>query len=137
MPLVNLTRINRAAEKKNVNVSAVKLDFSDIPSSLDEYQLFSLPANVMVTNIITRIVVASQAGVTCDIGFQGEAFIAKPSLDTVGGIAVPTAKDTNTGKVITLKPSAALTQGVFIVMVEYIEYTLNNGEYTNFIPAIT
>lgn len=136
MAIVNLTRLNRAAEKKNINISAVKLSFSDI-STIDEYQLFVLPPNVMVTNIITKISVASQTGVTCDIGFQGESFISKPSLATINNIAMPTAKDTGTGKVITLKPSTVLTSGVFTIMVEYIEYTLNNGEYTNFISVTT
>lgn len=132
MPIKNLSRLNRASEKKSTNASAVKLLFSDIPG-LDTYQLFKLPPNVMVTDVITKVSVAGQAGSSVAIGFQGEAPLATVDTAIAGSTGESGYDDTGTGKVLVITPNVALTSGAFIVIIKYVEYTLNNSEFTNYI----
>lgn len=133
MATVNLTRLGRASEKKKYSISSVKLDFSDVPTT-DDYQVFRLPHNCLVRRVTVVVKATSQGGATALIGFEdGAVLFPNANLATLGVVSSAVDIDTGTGQTIIFTPSTILTSGVFQVIVEYVEYTLNNSEYTNFV----
>jgi hypothetical protein len=135
MAIVNLTRNGKFAEKKNVSVAAASFTSSDV-STTDGYELFKLPADCVITSVITYASVAGQTGLTMDLGFSegGVELGANVDVDdtAVKGGALATALATGTGQTVYVSPDAAPTAGTFHVMVEYIEYTRGNGEYAEY-----
>lgn len=134
MATVNLTRKGKNSEKKNVCVAAVTVSYTDIPAT-DNYELFTIPADCVITSATIYPEVAGQSLLTADLGYAGGTeLIANADLDdtAVKGGALGTRLASGTGKTVTIKPDAAPTAGKFHVMVEYIEYTRGNGEYTEF-----
>jgi len=134
MATVNLTRNGKNAEKKNVCVATATVTSADIPGT-DNYELFTLPADCVIIGATVYPETAGQATLTADLGYAGGTELgANLDLDdtAVKGGALSTYLATGTGKTVTLKPDAAPTAGKFHVMVEYIEYTRGNGEYSEY-----
>jgi hypothetical protein len=128
----NLTRFGRANEKKKTSISSARLLFTDIPTA-EAYQLFQLPAKCLIITTHVIVTIAGQAATTMDIDIEGGATISTADIATVAVDTDTVGVLTGTGAVITVTPSAILTSGSFQVIIEYIEYTLNNGEFTAYI----
>ncbi len=138
--MVDLTKVTKNAQKKTASISAAQLvggssaalrDGSYV-NATDNYDLFRIPANSLITDAYVVVEEAGQASLTADIGFDGGAELINDA--DIDGVSV--VKDagiklaTGTGKLVTAKFSSAPTAGRFHVVVEYIEYTKTNGELT-------
>ena len=134
--MVDITRLRKNAEKKQVSASAAEIRAADINGTALQ-ELFKLPANSIITAASVIVETASQAGVTVNLGFNGGselgAALAVSSTGSKGtAIAVASRPMTLTGRTVTAVFSAIPTAGVFQFLVEYVEYTRGNGEYTNY-----
>lgn len=136
MAAVNKTRIGKANQKGKLSLASVELDFSDLPSLSDYYEIFSLPANCLITSARVFVKVAGQATSTVDIGVAGGDTLGNglviSSIGVVGDV-LTAAVDTGSGMLVTIRPMVAIpATGTFIVTLEYQEYTRTNGEHLNF-----
>jgi len=132
MATVNLTRKVKNAEKKNICVAAATVAYTDIPGT-DNYELFTIPGDCVITGVRTYAETAGQTGLTADIGYAGGTELkSNADLDDTAPKFDAVLLASGTGKTVTIKPDAAPTAGKFHVMVEYIEYTRGNGEYSEY-----
>ena len=143
--MVDLTRLRKNAEKKNVSVSVAHIKHTDV-SATTLNEIFMLPANALIINAGVIVDVAGQGGLTVDLGFDGGAEMGDDlAISTTGYKQIPLALDgnaatfnnfprllTGTGKTVTAKFSADPSAGEFYFLVEYIEFKRGNGELTNF-----
>ncbi len=138
MPAVNLTRDKTHSLKKSRSVASAVVDFSEMPLAADDYEVFLLPDDAIVTDSFYDVLEAFDAAVTADLGFDGGAeLISAGALDAVAVIASNDINvSTGTGKRVTINPSADVTQGKVVIVVEYVEYNLSNGDLTNFSDTV-
>lgn len=140
--MVDITRLRKNAEKKTVSVSATRVLAADVVDNTLHY-VFRVPANALIINAGVLVKEASQAAVTMDLGVDGDASLGSALAVSATGFkgtavaAGPQAPrvDSGTGLAISVKFSAKPTQGVFIPIVEYIEYDMGNGDYTNYLTS--
>ena len=136
MATLDKTRLRSAAKKKVRAVAAVELYYSDF-NATDTLQVFKLPENCLITAAYTVVKTAANASSTLSIGStpSGTDLATGVSLTATGGgggAVITSEVDTGTGTSIYVTPNQALTAGRFYVIVEYIEYTRNNGELTSY-----
>lgn len=138
--MTDLKKVGKFANKKTRSVSSATLvggssaalDGGAYVASTGTQELFTVPANSLITDCYVVVEEAGQALLTADIGYAGgnelfnDADIDAVSVVKDAGIKLATG----TGKTITAKFSAAPTQGRFHVVVEYIEFTKSNGDLT-------
>lgn len=140
--MVDITRLRKNAEKKTVSVSACCVLAADIVDNT-LHHIFRIPANALIVSAGILVKEASQAAVTADLGVDGDATLGSALVMSATGfkatnIAVgPQAPriDSGTGLAISVKFSAKPTQGLFIPVIEYIEYDMGNGDYTNYLTS--
>lgn len=139
--MVDLTQVTKNSQKKTQSVASALLVGGSTAervngsyvNTTEQYDLFRLPENSLITDAYIITEGAGQTNLTCDLGFDGGAeLINDADIDNTGvvkdaGIKIPTT----TGKLVTAKFSAAPTTGRFYVVVEYTEYTKSCGELTN------
>lgn len=145
MATVNLSRDKGRHKKLEKRVFSTVVDYTgEIGTSGDTYQLLNLPPEVLVTAASIYVITPSDAATTAtgDLGFDGDGTLVKAgnlksaansNLTAGASTVVPQLK--LTGGVLTFKPTytGATTVGKFRITVEYIEYTMVNGEITNFV----
>lgn len=138
--MTDLKKVGKFMQKKNRSVSsAVLVGGSSAALNGGAYvadtatqELFTVPANALITDCYVVVEEAGQANLTVDIGYAGsnelfnDADIDAVSVVKDAGIKLATG----TGKTVTAKFSVAPTQGRFHIIVEYIEYTVGNGDLT-------
>lgn len=138
--MTDLKKVSKFNQKKTRSVSSATLvggssaalDGGAYVADTATQELFTIPANSLITDCYIVVEEAGQGSLTADIGYAGsnelfnDADIDAVSVVKDAGIKLATG----TGKTITAKFSAAPTQGRFHVIVEYIEYTLSNGDFT-------
>lgn len=132
----DLTTVGKLNEKKTRSVVSAVLTKARIVDT-GTYDLFQLPVDCLITDAYIIPKVAGQATLTASLGFDGGT-----ELINAGAVSTTTVVkdaglklDTGTGKNVTIKFSAAPTQGEFVAIVEYIEYRLGNGKLNNYKPA--
>lgn len=130
----NLTRDITNSLKKTRSVASALVKFSDIPLTADDYEIFNIPVDAVITDTIVVVTKAFNATATLDVGFDGGAELFAAAV--ISSVAVVADSDSNiatvTGKRITVTPSINVTQGEAIIIVEYVEYDLANGDLTTF-----
>jgi hypothetical protein len=138
--MTDLKKVSKFNQKKTRSVSSATLvggssaalDGGAYVADTATQELFTIPANSLITDCYIVVEEAGQGSLTADIGYAGsnelfnDADIDAVSVVKDAGIKLATG----TGKTVTAKFSAAPTQGRFHVIVEYIEYTLSNGDFT-------
>ena len=134
--MVDVTRLRKNAEKKQISVSSAEIRHTDVGSTALQ-ELFKLPPNCLITNATCFVETAGQASLTVNFGFDGGTELGSALAISATGakgtaLAIASRIATGTGKLVTAVFSADPTAGVFHFIVEYIEYTRGNGEYTNF-----
>lgn len=102
----------------------------------DVVTLFTLPANVDVTNAYINVVKAPTGGTqTLKISVGSTDIIAAVAVGAVSGAfkgGTVTKANSGTGSNVTVTTGIAdLTDGEFRVVVEYVEYNKVTGELTN------
>ena len=137
---------NTFAQKKEISVFAGRLVQSDSPVEGEigvataNYKLANLPANSIITNAYVLVNTASDAA-TSAVGTLGTAEAGSQILSA--GDLTSTGKqgtfagefDTGTGASLFLRvvtTGAATAVADFTVVVEYLEYEKNTGEYTSY-----
>jgi len=146
MAHTSLVRDNELAQKKGVSVFAARLKQSASPgegelgTATANYKLANLPSNAIILNAFVMVNTASDAATSC-VGTLGTTetgteVLSAADLTTAGKEGTFTGEfDTSTGVELFLRVAttgAATAVGDFTVVVEYLEYEKNNGEYTNF-----
>lgn len=134
MAFTDVTRIDNYMQKK-------ESCYAIICVGEDEYKEFTAAGNYKVANLPPRAVVvdayvhtfsASDAGaVTLGTTEGGTEILSAGDSATPGKSGTFTGQShTDSGKPLFMTVAAAATQGDFIAVVEYVEYTKNTGEYT-------
>lgn len=135
---MDLRRVGTLNQKKSICVAAAELDFETLGAVTASFQLFNLPAEAVITNAYVHVITASDAA-TSNAGIIGTAedgtqVLSAANLKTLGKQGTFTGQSlTGTGKTIWFKQTVtgAATVGKVLVVVEYLEYNLNTGNYTN------
>lgn len=150
MATQNLTRELGRHKKRDVSVFTTFLDIVSAPgatavsTSGDDYELFVMPPESLVTHASMVVVTANNAGTSAvaDLGFGGDDTLidgadltsaAGTELDGGTNAEIPAIKAT--GGTVTFSPTyagTAPTAGRVLVRVEYIEYEQCTGELTEF-----
>jgi len=132
--MIDNTRAGSVHQKKGVSIMAVQVDSEQYANyaAADDYLVGILPDNAIITDAYVFTQSASNAGaVTLGTTAGGSEVMSAGDSTATGKSGTFTgATDTGTGKSLYMGIAAAATQGEFVVIVEYIEYTLNTGNLT-------
>lgn len=151
--MTDKTRMAKFNEKKTYSVASARLRHSDVADTA-LVELFNLPPNALITDATVIVEEAGQANLTVDFGFAGGNELGNDlDIDGTGVVSVPLVTSTavsgnaetaagtavkaprlltSTGKNVTAKFSADPSAGVFVFIVEFIEYDLGNGNLMNY-----
>ncbi len=142
--MTDLTREDRFFQKKSECFFAVELnegiENSEVPAASDNHLLALLPPDSIITNAYIQVATGSDAATsavaTLGTASGGSQVLSAGDLTTVGDQGTFTGKSlTSTGVELWLGltyTGAATNVGKYIIVVEYIEYRKNTGEYTRF-----
>lgn len=139
----DVSRLNGRHKKRDICVFFAELDYDEINTAAEVYQLAQLPPESIVLSATVLPIVTNNAGTsaTFDIGFAGGAeLVDGGDLLTAAGTAVVSSTvpiHLPTGGVLTWKAATfggtAPTAGKLFLYVEYLEYRQCTGELTNFV----
>jgi len=142
MANIDMTRENNFHQKKGVCLFASEViegtDDAQIAAGSGNFLLSNIPLDALITDAYIHVVTASDAATsavaTLGTAEAGSEILSAADLTTVGKEGTFTGQSlTTTGKGLYLgitTVGAATNVGKYIVVVEYIEYTKNTGEYT-------
>lgn len=128
MAAKNLKRNSKFNQKRDVSVSVFDLEYTDIKGE------GSIVATLAANSVITKVTVLKTTGVNTGATFDllaGTSVIVNEGELATNNIATITLVDLDIAQDITIRAGAtAPTEGSVKIIVEYIEYTMTNGEYT-------
>lgn len=135
--MTNLSLKGKASEKKTITHLGIVIEHSEINNaSLNE--IFTIPPRSLITRAYAINEVAGQASLTADLGFKGGTgaeLLNDADMDGTPGVVkgdLTTPIWSGTGKTVGVTFSADPTAGRFVFVVEFIEYTLGNGNLVNY-----
>lgn len=141
MAYTDKTRYGEMAQKKVSSVFAAELSFGtadeNVALATGHYLVAKLPPEAVITNAYVHVVTASDAATsavaTLGTAEAGTQILSAANLKTAGKQGTFTGQSLTTTGVdvylgITL--TGAATVGKFLVVIEYLEYSKNTGEYT-------
>ena len=128
MATVNLKRNSKFNQKRDVSVGVFDLSYSDITTD------GSIVAKLAAGSVITKVTViqtsAANAGAKFTLLAGTTSIVTNGALDS-NNTATVVLTNLDIAKDITIRAGVtAPTQGSVKILVEYIEYTQTNGEYT-------
>lgn len=142
MAYTDKTRESKFMQKKSISYFAAEVfegtESGQIAVGSGNFLLGYLPTNAIVTNAYIHVQTVSDAA-TSNVATLGTAeggtqILSAANLKTLGKQGTFTGQSlTTTGKPLYLgvtTTGAATNVGKYIVVVEYLEYTKNTGEYT-------
>lgn len=128
MAAANLKRASKFNQKREVSVGVFDLAYTDITG--DGSIVATLAAGSVITKVVVIEKTAVNTGATFDLLAGTTVIVNEGALDA-NNIATVSVVDLDIAKDITIRAGAtAPTQGSVKIIVEYIEYTMTNGEYT-------
>ena len=140
--MTDLTRTNELMQKKGVcifaGVIAEGVDDGDIAAATGNHLLGNLPPDAVITDAYIHVKTVSDAATTA-VGVLGTAsagteILSAADLKTAGDSGTFTGQSlTDTGVEVWLGTTitgAATAVGEYLVVVEYLEFEKNTGEYT-------
>ena len=128
MAAKNLKRNSKFNQKRDVSVGVFELGYADITG--DGSVVATLAANSIITKVTVIETSAVNTGATVDILAGTTVVVNEGALDANNSATV-ILEDLDIAKDITIRAGAtAPTQGTVRIIIEYIEYTMTNGEYT-------
>ena len=142
MAFTDKTRENNFHQKKGVCLFASPViegtEDAQIPSGSGNFLLANLPHDAVITDAYIHVETASDAATsnvaTLGTTEGGTEILSAADLKATGEQGTFTGQSlTTTGKPLYLgvtTTGAATDVGKYIVVVEYVEYTKNTGEYT-------
>lgn len=147
MANTSATRYGETAQKKSVSVMNFRLTDElyqesnlAIAAGTQDFLVAKLPAAAVITNAMVVVESAADSATTATIALGtaegGAQLIAATDLKTVAVAGSLVAKRaTGTGQAVYARivlTGATTTVGIANVILEYVEYNKNDGEYTNF-----
>ena len=127
MAAKNLKRNSKFNQKREVSVGVFELGYADITG--DGSIVATFAANSVITKVIV-IETAVNTGATFDLLAGTTVVVNEGALDANNSATVAVV-DLDIAKDITIRAGVtAPSQGSVKVIVEYIEYSMTNGEYT-------
>lgn len=128
MAAQNLKRNSKFNQKRDVSVGVFELGYADITG--DGSVVATLAANSIITKVTVIETLAVNTGATVDILAGTTVVVNEGALDANNSATVILV-DLDIAKDITIRAGAtAPTQGTVRIIIEYVEYTMTNGEYT-------
>lgn len=128
MAAKNLKRNSKFNQKRDVSVGVFELGYADITG--DGSVVATLAANSIITKVTVIETLAVNTGATVDILAGTTVVVNEGALDANNSATVILV-DLDIAKDITIRAGAtAPTQGTVRIIIEYVEYTMTNGEYT-------
>jgi hypothetical protein len=138
----NISRLEGRHKKRDVNVFFAEVDFDEIATTAEVYQLGMIPPESVVLSAVVLPLIVNNAGTsaTFDLGFAGGdelmdgADLLTAALTDIPSTLVPLYMPT--GGILTFLPTyggTAATTGKFLLYIEYLEVRQCTGELTNFV----
>ena len=128
MAAQNLKRNSKFNQKRDVSVGVFELGYADITG--DGSVVATLAANSIITKVTVIETSAVNTGATVDILAGTTVVVNEGALDANNSATV-ILEDLDIAKDITIRAGVtAPTQGTVRIIIEYVEYTMTNGEYT-------
>lgn len=128
MAAQNLKRNSKFNQKRDVSVGVFELGYADITG--DGSVVATLAANSIITKVTVIETSAVNTGATVDILAGATVVVNEGALDANNSATVILV-DLDIAKDITIRAGeTAPTQGTVRIIIEYVEYTMTNGEYT-------
>ena len=128
MAAQNLKRNSKFNQKRDVSVGVFELGYTDITG--DGSVVATLAANSIITKVTVIETSAVNTGATVDILAGTTVIVNEGALDANNSATVILV-DLDIAKDITIRAGATTpTQGTVRIIIEYVEYTMTNGEYT-------
>lgn len=128
MAAKNLKRNSKFNQKREVSVGVFELGYADITG--DGSVVATFAANSVITKVVVLENTAVNTGATFDLLAGTSVIVNEGALDANNSATV-VVLDLDIAKDITIRAGVtAPTQGSVKILVEYIEYTQTNGEYT-------
>lgn len=128
MAAQNLKRNSKFNQKRDVSVGVFELGYADLTG--DGSVVATLAANSIITKVTVIETSAVNTGATVDILAGTTVVVNEGALDANNSATV-ILEDLDIAKDITIRAGAtAPTQGIVRIIIEYVEYTMTNGEYT-------
>lgn len=128
MAAKNLKRNSKFNQKRDVSVGVFELGYADITG--DGSVVATLAANSIITKVTVIETSVVNTGATVDILAGTTVVVNEGALDANNSATV-ILEDLDIAKDITIRAGAtAPTQGTVRIIIEYVEYTMTNGEYT-------
>lgn len=154
--MVDITRLRKNAEMKVISVASALIKHGDVAATTQQL-LYNLPANSLIIEAGISVDVAGQGGLTVDFGFDGGNELGNdiaisstgykqvtnaiasltltegtPNTLSAGTVTKSPRILTGTGKAVTATFSADPSAGEFHFIVQFIEYTVGNGQFMNY-----
>lgn len=128
MAAKNLKRNSKFNQKREVSVGVFDLGYADITG--DGSVVATFAANSVITKVVVIETAAVNTGATFDLLAGTSVVVNEGALDANNSATV-TVLDLDIAKDITIRAGVtAPTQGSVKIIVEYVEYSMTNGEYT-------
>lgn len=138
---MNLTRANEYMQKKGVCVFAGVVqegtENGQIAKAAGNHLLANLPKDAVITNAYAHVLTASDAttyGITLGTASGGAQILSAANGKTAGKQGTFAGQvATGTGVELWLnvtRTGAGAVDAKYLIVVEYLEYTKNTGEYT-------
>ena len=128
MAAKNLKRNSKFNQKREVSVGVFELGYADITG--DGSIVATFAANSVITKVVVIETAVVNTGATFDLLAGTTVVVNEGALDANNSATVAVV-DLDIAKDITIRAGVtAPSQGSVKIIVEYIEYTMTNGEYT-------
>ena len=128
MAAKNLKRNSKFNQKREVSVGVFELGYADITG--DGSVVATFAANSVITKVVVLENIAVNTGATFDLLAGTSVIVNEGALDANNSATV-VVLDLDIAKDITIRAGVtAPTQGSVKILVEYVEYSMTNGEYT-------
>ena len=128
MAAKNLKRNSKFNQKREISIGVFDLGYTDIAG--DGSIVATLAANSVITKVTVLETAAVNTGATFDL-LAGTTVIVNEGVLDSNNSATVSLVDLDISKDITIRAGAvAPTQGSVKIIVEYVEYNMTNGEYT-------
>ena len=128
----NKTIVGDFSYKKTLSSAGYSLDVDSFDGT-EAIHVGNLPDAILITDVYVIVKTVGNSGLTFDIGTSdGGAQLMNDAVGTTA--AVLQSANINLSQPLSVgvyvKPSATVTQGSFVVIINYIEYTLKLGTLT-------
>lgn len=128
MAVKNLKRNSKFNQKRDVSIGVFDLGYADITG--DGSIVATLAANSVITKVIVLETADVNTGATFDLLAGTTVIVNEGALDSNNSATVSLVNLDISKDIIIRAGATAPTQGSVKIIVEYVEYNMTNGEYT-------